>query len=105
MCKDVDKLALNEFDYNYFGSKISFFTRMINKSKSHLIIIYEDLLANSEEVYKQIIDFSHLTYDPDIFQNALEKSSFENMRKLEMEQKGLKDRFTYKECQQSRRKN
>ena len=71
-------------------------------SEKYLLIKYEDLIINKEEVLKKILKFIHKLKNikPEInenkLKNVIESTSFENMKKLEKE-KGFTEARTKKE--------
>ena len=74
----------------------------LNLVKKYLLIKYEDLIINKEEVLKKILKFIHKLknikseINENKLKNVIESTSFENMKKLEKE-KGFTEARTNKE--------
>jgi hypothetical protein len=56
-----------------------------------LVVKYEDMLANPEKEFKKILHFLEIEYSEEKFNKALLLSSFENLKKMEMES-GFKEK-------------
>lgn len=87
---DIDTFAHHVFDISEAVERLNLFASMLQKSKDCLIIPYENLVADPQHQFRKIVDFSEWNYLDDIFEYALDRSSFENMKKLE-NQKGKDD--------------
>ena len=85
----IDDFVMNIFDFKNTIKKINYFSRMLIKSKDHLIISYEELLNDDRANFRRIIDFSSLKYDYASFSEAIIMSKFNSMRKLELKNKKL----------------
>jgi hypothetical protein len=74
----------------------------LNLVKKYLLIKYEDLIINKEEVLKKILKFIHKLknikseINENKLKNVIESTSFKNMKKLEKE-KGFTEARTNKE--------
>lgn len=61
-----------------------------------MVIKYEDMLADTFNVFKRTIDFAGITADDEKIKKALHYSSFENLKKQENE-KGFREKVTKSE--------
>lgn len=57
---------------------------------------YEDMLSEPEAVFGDLVQFLHLPLEPDRLANAISRTSFDNLRKMETE-KGFKERSPHSE--------
>lgn len=54
--------------------------------ENFILVKYEDLLSNSENELKNVLNFLNEEYDDDIISNACKASSFKSMRQIESEE-------------------
>lgn len=83
----------NEFlndKYDVFGNwyqNTSSWVYSSNENKNFFLLKYEDMVNNEFEYGKKIVDFYELPFSDDQIKNALEKSSFNNLKEIEQKQK------------------
>jgi hypothetical protein len=80
---------VRNFDFKGAISLINYFSKQLDKASDRLLLSYEELKAKPRERFEEIIRFTNYDYDEKIFRMAMDFSSFDSMRKLEMQKKGF----------------
>ncbi|HYW36230.1 MAG TPA: sulfotransferase domain-containing protein, partial [Balneolaceae bacterium] len=91
----LDEFALNKFHLKQAVLKLNYFSRQLEQARNLTIISYESLTSDPDKRFREMIEFSKHRFDADAFAKALERSSFESMRRLEEEQRGRDDEEGY----------
>lgn len=74
----------SELGINKLIDFMNYWAKEIDKKEDSLIVTYEDLRKDTNKELKKILDFLKINVDDNIIDEAVNYSSFNNMRKMEL---------------------
>jgi hypothetical protein len=88
----INNMGLVEWKNVGFGNWVEHYESWVSANNyPHLLIRYEDMKANPENIFKSVIEFLGLELDETLLKTAIADTSFKSMKKLEIKERTRKE--------------